>query len=97
MPQYAFVALGSNTNVKSGSGKLYSVTAGAASGTLVIADSLSIGATPNYVTIGQSVPSNIAYIPLAATSQSYEFYGAIFQDGLTVAATSSAPVTVIFD
>lgn len=97
MPKYAYVALGSNTNVKSGSGTLYSVTAGAASGTLVVADSVSIGVTPNYVTIGQSVPSNIAYIPLLATGVSYDFSGAQFVSGLTVAATSNAPITVIYD
>ena len=97
MPKYAYVAVGSNTNVKAGPGTLYSVTAGAASGTLVIADSVSIGATPNYVTIGNSVPSNMAYLPLPSTAQTFEFYGAQFQSGLTVAATSNAGLTVIFD
>ena len=101
MPLGKYIALGSNTTVKTGPGRVYNVLAGGlapSGGGVFVVDSVSIGATPNYVTLPQSVPSNLAHIgPLPATAFFAELGGIPFQDGLTVAATSNANVLVTYD
>ena len=98
MPLSRYISAGSNTNVKSGPGNLYGVVAGGANGgTFFAVDSVSIGATPNYVT-QLSNSSNITAIgPLGAAAAAWDLHGASFQVGLTVAATSSSPLTVFYD
>lgn len=98
MPRSAFIALGSNTTVATGTGYLYRLVVGGANGATVVArDTVELGVAPNYVTLGQSVPSNLAFIPgLTAAPASFDF-GMPFQVGLSVAATSNAPITVIYD
>src|SRR3990167_1785153 len=98
MPYSAFVSRGIYTAGKSGPGVLYGiVTSGASGGTVVLQDSVSIGTTPNYVTLPNSVGSNLGYVTLLATGQAFPFHGAPFQIGLTVAATSNCHVTVSYD
>ena len=98
MPKSQFISAGSNTNVKSGAGQVYGVNVGGVDGASVfLVDSVSIGATPNYIT-QRSNGSNIAVVgPLGAAGGSVDLHGSQFMVGLTVAATSSAPVTVIYD
>lgn len=98
MPRYVYVSSGSNTTVKSSEGRVYGVVAGGANGgSIFLVDSISIGATPNYVT-QRSNASNLAAIgPLPATATGYDLMGIPFQVGLTIAATSNADVTVIYE
>ena len=98
MPKAQFISTGSNTNVKSGPGTVYGVNVGGVNGASVfLVDSVSIGATPNYIN-QVSNGSNIAVIgPLTAAGGSVNLHGSQFANGLTVAATSSAPVTVMYD
>ena len=99
--RYAYISLGSNTTVKSGSGRLFGVLAGGpgmSGGSVFAVDSTSIGATPNYVT-QRSNSSNLADIgPLPATvGATFDLMGIGFEVGLTVAATSNTDLTVIYD
>lgn len=99
MPKYKFVATGSNTNVKAGAGALYGIiTGGVASATAFVVDSVSIGATPNYVTQASNT-SNLAMIGVLANTSPWvtNMYGTRFQVGLTVATTSNMPITVVYD
>lgn len=98
MSKSAFVSSGSNSNVKSGAGQVSGVVVGGVNGASVfLVDSVSIGASPNYVT-QLSNSSNIATIgPVSAVGGSFPLYGAPFYRGLTVAATSNANVTVVYD
>lgn len=99
MPQSGYVALGSNTTVKSGSGYVYGVTVGGIAGaTVVLLDSISIGQSPDFSAIARSVPSNVAVIgPMGAAPAHFPLYGVHFYTGLTVAATSNASAVVSFD
>lgn len=99
MPLSQFVSLGSNTTIKTGPGRLYGVTIGGANGgTFVALDSVSIGVTPNFATLGNAVASNLAFIPgLAATPTQFDFRATPFEIGLTVAATSNASLSVYYD
>jgi len=98
MPRYQYISSGSNTTIVSGVGRAYGVVAsGASGGSIFLVDSIDIGATPNYVTqISNS--SNLAHIgSLSSNASDYNLMGIPFQVGLTVAATSNASVTVIYD
>lgn len=98
MPKVAYVALGSNTTIKSGAGTLYGVAiGGAAGGTFVALDSVSIGNAPDYNAIGRSVPSNLAILPGLAATPSYIDLPGRFSTGLTVAATSNADLSIFYD
>lgn len=99
MPRSQFVAVGSNTNIKSGTGTFYGAVVGGANGASFYAlDSVSIGNAPNYATLGQSVPSNLAYVAgISAVPFQLDMHGVPFQVGLTVAATSNAPMTIFYD
>ena len=98
MPRYQYISSGSNTTIVSGVGRAYGVVAsGANGGSIFLVDSIGIGATPNYVT-QKSNSSNLAHIGVLGTAPSdYNLMGLPFQVGLTVAATSNADVTVIYD
>ena len=99
MPRSRYIATGSNTTVKSGPGTAYrAVINGVAGATVFLQDSIGLGATPNYVTLYTAVPSNLAAIgPMIAGTATVDFGGLTFQDGLTVAATSNASFTVVYD
>lgn len=99
MPKYQYVALGSNTTVKSGTGQVYGVTIGGANGaTVLVMDAISIGTSPDYNAVPRSVASNIAVITgVGATPFSVPLHGAQFGTGLVIAATSNAPVSVFYD
>jgi hypothetical protein len=99
MPKSAYISAGSNTTVKTGPGFLYGavVGGGANGGSAFFVNSISIGATPNYVT-QLSDSSNIAVVgPVGVNGGDFPLYGAPFSTGLTVSATSNAPVTVAYD
>lgn len=94
-----FIANGSNTNVKVGPGVIYGGEFHGANGaTLFLVDSLSIGATPNYVTQVSNTSNIAVYGPaLSATTVNVNTFGARFQVGLTVATTSNANASIIYD
>jgi len=98
MSKYAYIANGSNTTVKTGAGNVQRLIVNGVTGaTVVVADVLGLGATPNFPNIQAAVPSNIAVIgPIGATPQEFTI-GAQFTVGLTIAATSNASVTVTYD
>lgn len=102
MPLSRYIALGSNTTVKSGAGRVYRIQVGGlaiSGGGILVQDSVSIGLSPNFVTLPQSAASNIAYIgPLPATvPATFDLGGVPFSVGLTVAATSNAHMLVVYD
>ena len=96
MSRYTYISAGSNTTVKSGTGHVLRVLAGGANGgTVFLFDSMSIGATPNYPSLKAAGTDLIGFLELPATMSNHEL-GIAFTNGLTVAATSSAPVTIVF-
>lgn len=94
----SFLSAGSNTALKTTSGYVRGVVVGGVNGASVfLVDSLDLGATPNLGT-QSSNGSNVAVLgPVTAAGGSFNLFGAHFDRGLIVAATSNAPVTVIFD
>lgn len=96
--RYTFISAGSNTTVKTGSGTLYRVTIAPANGTVVrVDDATDLGAAPNlnaggaatiaYTgTFGSTVPGVLDFGP-----------GVGFNDGLTLAATSNAKLSVVYE
>lgn len=99
MPRYQHIATGSNTTVKTGAGQVYGMTVGGVNGaTAFLMDSVSIGVAPAYPTLLSSSSNILTVANLAAGNpEHFPTYGASFVVGLTVAATSNAPVTVYFD
>lgn len=98
MPNQTHLSAGSNSTIKSGSGQVYGVIVGgnANGATVFLTDSLSIGATPNFPNQFAN-GSNLGVIgPVTAAGGSFSMHGAPFIIGLNVAATSNAPVTVIW-
>lgn len=94
MSRYTHIATGSNTTVVSTAGNLYSVHIDRGNGgTVLLADSTDLGATPNYNTDPTAVIRRIGTIADAGPHE-YDFKGVHFDNGLTVAASSSASVTV---
>lgn len=100
MSRKTYVSAGSNTTILSGPGKLYGIHVTPAAGSAVlVADSKNLGATPNYNS--DADPSGGVLIgrfgPYSGTSSDFlDFKGAHVNDGITVAATSSARVTVLY-
>lgn len=99
MPRSRYIATGSNTTVKSGPGTAYrAIVNGVAGATVYLQDSIGLGVTPNYVTLYTATASNLAVVgPMIAGTSTIDLGGLTFQDGLTVAATSNASFTVVFD
>ena len=102
MPRSRYIAAGSNTTVVSGPGKVYGVIASASSngGSILVADTAALGLTINFPQrFDTAFASNIAVIgPLPMTSAStFNLYGATFTEGLSIAATSNANLTVFYD
>ena len=98
MSRWHFISAGSNTTVSSTPTRLYSVhVSGANGGTVLIADNDDLGATPNFNVASQT--GLVASLgPLAnAGPHAFNFAGARIENGLTIAATSSARITVFTD
>ena len=94
---YATLSTGSNTTIKSGYGKLHSITITPAAGTVVhVVDSVSIGASPN---LGTSQTGEILRLGPAVDAEPEYFgpYDIGFNTGLTIAATSNARVHVEYE
>jgi len=94
---YANVSTGSNTTVKTGYGKLKSVTITPAAGTIVhVVDSISIGTTPN---LNLTQTGEILRLGPFVDAEP-EFFGPYeigINTGITIAATSNARVHVEFE
>mgnify|MGYP006921331063 CR=1 FL=1 len=95
---YAYISAGSTTRVFGGRGRLFGIHVSATAGSSVlVADNPDFGASsPNWN--NPSVTSTIAKLGTFATANPafFDFFGLSIQNALTVAATSSAPVTVIY-
>jgi hypothetical protein len=101
MPQSTYISLGSNTTVKTGAGVVYGVgVSGIANGgTVFLVDSAGLGVAPSYPAQFAN-SSNIAVFGTVAAATGpfgQNLWGAHFQRGLTVAATSNANFTVFWD
>ena len=94
---YATVATGSNTTIKSGYGRIKSVTVTPAAQSQVhIVDSVSIGTNPALIS---SVTGDILWLGPFVDAEP-EFFGPYdigFNTGLTVAATSNARVHIEYE
>lgn len=96
MAKATYISAGSSTLVKSGPGVLFGLYLTPANGATVYAvDALNIGAIPNLNTDLTGTISRVTYG--AATPDSVDFQGIHFDNGLVVAATSSARITVFTD
>ena len=98
---YAFISAGSTTRVKDGPGLLKSVwITPVAGGSLLIADNPDMGASgPNFNNL-TSVTSTIGIHGVFVTGTNPTFFDAFatrFQNALTVSASSSQRVTVLYE
>lgn len=95
---YAYISAGSTTRVFDGPGRLFGITVSATAGSSVLlADNPDFGASsPNWNS--PSITSTIARIGTFATANPafFDFFSLPIKNALTVAATSSASVTVIY-
>lgn len=94
---YSYLSAGSNTTVKSGRGSLYAIVVTPAAGSTVhVVDSVSVGTTPNYNT---DLTGTIAKVGpfVDAEPEAIDFGGLGFNTGLTIAATSNARLTVVYE
>jgi len=91
--RYKFIALGSNTTVKSGAGTVYTVATSNPTGSAVrVDDSVSLGQAPDLNTGGT------ATIALLSGGSFFNLGPGIgFDAGLTVAASSNARVSVAYE
>ena len=98
---YAFISAGSSTRVKDGPGLLKSVWIMPASGgSLVIADNPNLGAGGpdfNALTSVTSTITNLGVWPATPSPTFFDAFATRFQNGLSIAASSSARVTVLFE
>lgn len=95
---WAYLSAGSNTTIKSTTGSLYTVHVNDASGgTVVVADAVNLGATPNLndATLAGTL-ARFGPLPNAGPF-TVRFDGIGLNAGLTVAATSNAQVTVEYE
>lgn len=100
MPRSTYISAGSSTCIKSGAGTLYVAHISPANGSsLVLADTPDLGAAGPNFNLRTSVTSTIAFIGTFASTvpASIDLNGAAFNNGLSVSATSSAAVTVVWD
>lgn len=88
---YLFISAGSNTSVKDGPGTLYAILSNNPSGGTIRADdAIDLGTTPNLNTTGAATIVNHGAAEI-------DFGPGIgFNTGLTVAASSNARVTVVY-
>lgn len=88
--KYAFISAGSNTTVKSTAGTLYRVI-NATTGSVTRVEDGDIGQNPNFNATGDTDT-------IALTGGTLDFGPGIgFNTQLTVAATSNARVTVVYE
>ena len=89
--RYSLIAAGSNTTVKSSPGSLYTIVSSNPSGsTIRVADALNLGTTPDFNTVGNATITNIG-------AAAVDFLPGIGFEALTVAATSNARITVVYE
>lgn len=89
--RYLYLSVGSNSTVKSGAGTLYAIaSSNPAGGTIRIDDATDLGATPNMNTDGSATVYR-------GTAANVVFGGLGFNAGLTIAASSNASVTVVYE
>lgn len=95
MSRITFISAGSTTLVASGGGNLYGVAVDKGNGaTVLVADSLNLGATPDYNAVNQTgLMRSIGTLQTAGPYDA-EFKGAHFSTGLSISASSTARVTV---
>lgn len=89
---FAFISAGSNTAVKSTPGTLYGIVSSNPTGSIIRVDDGDMGTSPNYNGFG--APYTIA---LAGGTYLDFSPGIGFNTQLTVAATSNARLTVIYE
>lgn len=94
--KWALVSAGSNTTVKSGAGTVYKVVVVPTSATpgVRIEGSADLGATPNLNSVGAD--TILTQIGLSGAT-TYDFGPGVGFDGLSVAATSNARITVVYE
>lgn len=100
MPRSTYISAGSTTRIKSGAGTLYLAHVSPANGSsLVLADTPNLGAAGPNFNLRTSVTSTIAFVGTYASAvpDSLDFNGTAFDNGLSVSATSSAAITVVWD
>ena len=97
----AYYSAASTFLVKAGPGTVYDLLIGdpAAGGTVVIADLLNAGASPNLGIPSTFGPAVISVVKFPASPQpvSVSTFGKSFTDGLTVSIASTQGVHVYFD
>lgn len=95
--RYALVAEGSNTTVKRTAGSLYGLLVAPANGASVrVEDATDLGATPDLNATGASTIARIGTYA-AATPDEVGFGPGVGFSALTIAATSNARVTVVYE
>lgn len=98
MSRTTFISTGSNTAVSTSAGTLYGIHIDNANGAVVLVQdsATGLGAAPNYNST--SITGLITRIGPTqnAGNVSVNMHGAHFNDGLTVAASSNASVTVFW-
>ena len=90
--KYLFISAGSSSSVKDGAGTLYAIlSSNPSGGTIRADDAIDLGATPNLNTSGSATIINHGAAEL-------DFGPGIgFNVGLTVAASSNAKLTVVYE
>ena len=88
--------------IKSGTGTVYGYTVGnpASGGSVVVADLLDAGATPNLgipSTFGPGLISSVGPFPASSAPLDVSTYGRRLTNGLTVSLTSTTSVFVHYD
>ena len=98
MSRQTFISAGSNTTVTSSPTVLYGVhVSGANGGIVLLANNANLGATINFNVVTQTGLFSVLG-PLAnAGAFDFNFRGLRLENGLTVAASSNARVTVFTD
>lgn len=94
--RWAMVSTGSNTTIKRSAGSLYSVTVvpTAATPGVRIEGKADLGTAPNMNAVGADTIITQGGLPATTT---YDFGPGIGFDGLSVAATSNARITVVYE
>ena len=87
---YAFISAGSNTSVKAAPGSLYRILSSNPSGSIVRVEDGDMGATPNFNT----TDTDTIWLGGGST---LDFGPGIGFDMLTVAATSNARLTIVYE
>ena len=90
--RYKFISAGSNTSVKDGYGTLYRIlSSNPSGGTIRVDDAIDLGAAPNLNATGSDTIVNHGAAEL-------DFGPGIgFNTGLTVAASSNAKLTIVYE